>query len=83
MKLEDMEAVVKRTRVIASTVGPFATYGAALVEACVKHGVDYVDITGTVPRREQKDPGAPLPVSDDSGPCRGGMAQARCTGCAP
>ena len=41
-----MDAVVKRTRVVVSTVGPFALYGTALVEACAKNGVDYVDITG-------------------------------------
>ncbi len=41
--LEDM---AKSTRVILTTVGPFAEYGEPLVAACVTHGTDYVDITG-------------------------------------
>lgn len=38
--------MVKRTRVICSTVGPFARYGSELVAACAEHGTDYCDITG-------------------------------------
>lgn len=34
------------TRVVATTAGPFALHGTALVEACVAEGTDYVDITG-------------------------------------
>lgn len=49
MKLADMEAAVQRTRVVLSVVGPYALYGTPLVEACVKHGVDYVDLTGAWP----------------------------------
>lgn len=44
--LDEMEAVVKHTRVVLTTAGPFSLYGTALVEACAKHGVDYVDLTG-------------------------------------
>ena len=43
---EDMDAVVSKVRVVAACVGPFAKYGAKLVDACVRLGVDYVDITG-------------------------------------
>ena len=39
-------AMVARTKVVATTAGPFARYGTALVEACVEGGVDYCDITG-------------------------------------
>jgi short subunit dehydrogenase-like uncharacterized protein len=46
LKLADMEAAVQRARVVLSVVGPYALYGTPLVEACVKHGVDYVDLTG-------------------------------------
>ncbi|MGB0231917.1 MAG: hypothetical protein ACPF89_11305, partial [Pseudohongiellaceae bacterium] len=35
-----------RTAVILSTVGPYALYGEALVEACVAAGTDYCDLTG-------------------------------------
>lgn len=35
-----------RTRVMLTTVGPYAVHGQALVEACVKACTHYVDITG-------------------------------------
>ncbi|WP_242344489.1 saccharopine dehydrogenase family protein [Anaeromyxobacter terrae] len=41
-----IEAMVAGTRVLATTVGPFAHHGGPVVDACVRHGVDYVDITG-------------------------------------
>jgi short subunit dehydrogenase-like uncharacterized protein len=34
------------TRVVASTVGPYALYGEPLVRACVEAGTDYCDLTG-------------------------------------
>jgi short subunit dehydrogenase-like uncharacterized protein len=37
-----------QTRVVASTVGPYALYGSPLVRACVASGTDYVDLTGEV-----------------------------------
>ena len=41
-----IDAMVASTRVILSTAGPFARYGTPVVDACVRHGTDYVDITG-------------------------------------
>jgi short subunit dehydrogenase-like uncharacterized protein len=41
-----VDAVVARTRVLLSTAGPFALYGTPVVDACVRFGTDYVDITG-------------------------------------
>eukprot|EP00053_Salpingoeca_punica_P009205 m.82470 g.82470 ORF g.82470 m.82470 type:complete len:484 (+) comp14920_c0_seq1:129-1580(+) len=38
--------VVRRTRVVASTVGPFSLYGTPLVQLCALMGTSYVDITG-------------------------------------
>ena len=43
-----MEALARRTRVVCSTVGPFARYGSELVGACARSGTDYCDITGEV-----------------------------------
>ncbi len=34
------------TRVVLTTVGPYARHGLPLVRACVEHGCDYVDLTG-------------------------------------
>jgi len=39
-------ALCARSRVVCSTVGPFALYGSPLVKACVERGTDYCDITG-------------------------------------
>ncbi|MBX7083695.1 MAG: saccharopine dehydrogenase NADP-binding domain-containing protein [Nannocystaceae bacterium] len=41
-----LRAMVCRTKVVASTVGPFEQHGDPLVDACVEHGCDYVDSTG-------------------------------------
>jgi short subunit dehydrogenase-like uncharacterized protein len=41
-----IEAMVKSTRVVLSTTGPFAKYGSLLVESCAKNGTHYVDTTG-------------------------------------
>ena len=35
-----------QTRVVVSTVGPYALYGEPLVQACVATGTDYCDLTG-------------------------------------
>jgi short subunit dehydrogenase-like uncharacterized protein len=45
---ESMGAIARQARVVASTAGPYDRYGTPLVEACVKHGVDYCDITAEV-----------------------------------
>jgi len=44
-----VDAVVSQTRVVLNTAGPFALYGNAIVDACVRLGSHYVDITGETP----------------------------------
>lgn len=44
-----LEDLVKKTKVIISTVGPFMLYGENLVKACAVNGTDYCDLTGEVP----------------------------------
>ncbi len=44
-----IDAMAARTRVVLTTVGPFAAYGSELFGACARHGTDYVDITGETP----------------------------------
>jgi short subunit dehydrogenase-like uncharacterized protein len=46
---ESLAALVAQGRVIVSTVGPYAQYGAALVAACVTAGRAYCDLTGETP----------------------------------
>ena len=41
-----IDAVVSQTRVLLSTAGPFAKYGTPVVDACVRFGTHYADITG-------------------------------------
>ncbi len=38
----------QQTRVVVSSVGPFALYGEALIKACCESGTDYCDITGEI-----------------------------------
>ena len=42
--MASMEALAARTRVVCSTVGPYAMYGSALVGACVGAGTHYCDL---------------------------------------
>lgn len=44
--LSALEEIVTQTKVVLTTVGPYAKYGSELVAACVKHGIDYVDLAG-------------------------------------
>ena len=41
-----VRAMAARTRVLLTTVGPYARYGTPIVEACVEAGTHYTDITG-------------------------------------
>jgi short subunit dehydrogenase-like uncharacterized protein len=41
-------ALCGQTRVVISTVGPYALYGEPLVKACAETGTDYCDLTGEV-----------------------------------
>ena len=41
-----LAAMVQRTRVVISTVGPYCKHGEPLVRACSELGSDYVDLTG-------------------------------------
>ncbi len=44
----ELDALVQKTRVILTTVGPYARYGSELVAACAAHGTHYCDLTGEV-----------------------------------
>jgi saccharopine dehydrogenase (NAD+, L-glutamate forming) len=38
--------VARRTRVVATTIGPYLQHGGPLVAACAEAGTDYLDLTG-------------------------------------
>ncbi|MEM7802659.1 MAG: saccharopine dehydrogenase NADP-binding domain-containing protein [Chloroflexota bacterium] len=48
MSNDDMAQLCTQTDAVASTVGPYALYGEALVKACAESGIDYCDLTGEV-----------------------------------
>lgn len=41
-----LQALMDRTRLVLTTVGPYQLYGNELVQACATSGVDYVDLCG-------------------------------------
>lgn len=43
-----LESLCGRTRVVATTVGPYLKFGLPLVEACARTGTHYADLTGEV-----------------------------------
>jgi short subunit dehydrogenase-like uncharacterized protein len=43
-----MEALARRSRVVASTVGPYRKYGGELVAACARTGTHYADLAGEI-----------------------------------
>jgi short subunit dehydrogenase-like uncharacterized protein len=43
-----LASLAARTRVVLTTVGPYALYGSKLVAACVNAGTDYCDLAGEV-----------------------------------
>ena len=43
-----LDHLAARTRVVATTVGPYARYGLQLAEACAAAGTHYADLTGEV-----------------------------------
>jgi len=48
LNLESLAAMAAASRVVISTVGPYARYGLPLVEACAARAAHYCDITGEV-----------------------------------
>jgi len=44
--LTEVKEVVKQTKCVCTSVGPFQEYGEALVQACAELGVDYTDTSG-------------------------------------
>ena len=44
-----IERLAQRTRVVATTVGPYGLYGKNLLKACAEQGTHYCDLTGEVP----------------------------------
>ncbi|MGI9261106.1 MAG: saccharopine dehydrogenase family protein [Woeseiaceae bacterium] len=45
---DSLEQMTRATRVVLTTVGPYARYGSELVAACVRNGTHYCDLCGEV-----------------------------------
>ncbi len=41
-----LQNLAANTKLVISTVGPYALYGKPLIKACVEQGIDYCDLTG-------------------------------------
>jgi short subunit dehydrogenase-like uncharacterized protein len=48
LKDADLSSLAKKTRVLISTVGPYALYGEHAFKACAENGTHYLDVTGEV-----------------------------------
>ncbi|KAF5376019.1 hypothetical protein D9757_008839 [Collybiopsis confluens] len=46
LNFEQVEAVVKKHKVVLTTVGPYVKWGKNVVRACARNGVHYADLTG-------------------------------------
>ena len=46
--IDSLNELTKSTKVVCTTVGPYAIYGSKLVSSCVNHGTDYCDLSGEV-----------------------------------
>jgi short subunit dehydrogenase-like uncharacterized protein len=46
---KSLDDLTGQTRVILTTVGPYAKFGSELVAACARNGTDYVDLAGETP----------------------------------
>ena len=46
---DSLRRMCRQTRVVISTVGPFALYGELLIKVCAETGTDYCDSTGELP----------------------------------
>lgn len=45
---ESLNAMTQRTKVVCTTVGPYAKYGSKLVHSCISNQTDYCDLAGEV-----------------------------------
>jgi short subunit dehydrogenase-like uncharacterized protein len=45
---DSVDRLARSTRVVLTTVGPYAKYGSELVDACVRNGTHYCDLCGEV-----------------------------------
>jgi short subunit dehydrogenase-like uncharacterized protein len=43
---DSIASMVQQTKCVLTTVGPYQLYGANILQQCVVHGVDYVDLCG-------------------------------------
>jgi len=49
LKVEELEALAEKSKVLLNTVGPYAIHGEPVVAACARKGTHYLDVTGEAP----------------------------------
>jgi len=48
-KPDDIDSIVQETRIVITTVGPYWLWGTPVVQACVRQGRHYLDLSGETP----------------------------------
>ena len=43
---KSIDLIVEKSKVVLSAMGPYKLYGTSVIDACVRKGADYCDITG-------------------------------------
>lgn len=49
LQQDQLDTLVKKTKLVITTVGPFMHYGEPVLAACVNNGTHYLDSTGEIP----------------------------------
>lgn len=49
LKVEELESLTTKTKVLLNTIGPYAIHGQPVVAACAHNGTHYLDVTGESP----------------------------------
>lgn len=49
MNQQDLDALVKKTATLITTIGPYSRFGDPVFKACAENGTHYFDCTGEAP----------------------------------
>ncbi len=74
-----LDKLAAQSKVVIATAGPFARYGTPIVDACVRSGADYCDVTGAISFRcthsQQKTHGQDFIKANDKAQIENGFAK--------
>ena len=67
---ESLDAMCRQATVVISAAGPFTLFGSPVVEACVRSGTHYCDISGAPPSPGEARPTGPATCAEQAAACR-------------